>query len=205
MKKPLGAATVMLAGATVITSMVVATSLHGFPWSDVKVVELRSYGGLDRELLMQGQWWRLVTSQLVHVKQAHMVFNVTMLLLLGSFVESAVGSARLIMLWLISGAAGTYVSTYTVAPPWNVGTGASQAVLGLAAAAGVAIWRGHSCPKWLRGVLVLTLVGSFGLDLIFAYYPKPGHVMAFFAGALLGFFGVRRTDDAAHREPLNLR
>jgi membrane associated rhomboid family serine protease len=126
-----------------------------------------------------------VTSQFVHVSQAHMLFNVISLFLLGMAVERAIGSLRLTMLWLLSGLAGTYASIYSVPPPYDIGSGASQAIMGVAASAMVILWRTHTAPRWLIAVVIVTLVAGAGLDLAFASRIKPGHVVGFLVGLIV--------------------
>jgi rhomboid protease GluP len=67
---------IFLALGTLIASCTVAIMVHGSPWSTVRILELRNYGGVDNGQLASGEWWRLLTAQFVHVRQAHMLFNV---------------------------------------------------------------------------------------------------------------------------------
>jgi membrane associated rhomboid family serine protease len=148
-------------------------------------LQLRNYGGVDNAQLANGELWRLVTSQFVHVFQAHMLFNVISLFLLAMAVERATSSVRLALLWLLSGVAGTYASIYAVPPPYDIGSGASQAIMGVAASAIVVLWRKHSTSKWLIAAVAVTLVNAVALDLVFAFRVKPGHVVGFFVGLIL--------------------
>lgn len=90
-----------------------------------------------------------------------MLFNVICLFLLGIAVERATGSIRLALLWLLSGVAGTYASIYAVPPPYDVGSGASQAIMGVAASAIVVLWRERDSSRWLIGAVAITLM-DFG-------------------------------------------
>jgi membrane associated rhomboid family serine protease len=174
-----------LALSTLAASLTVATIVNGSPWSVVRILELRNYGGVNNAQLAEGEWWRLLTAQFVHVRPAHMLFNVMTLFLLGVGVERVAGSFRLFLLWLLSGIAGTYASIYSVPPPYDIGSGASQAIVGLAAAAIIVVWRTPDSPRWLIGTLILTLVVSAALDLIFGFRLKPGHVVGFLTGLIL--------------------
>lgn len=82
----------------------------------VRIVELESYG-VRFEHLQNLELWRLVTAQLVHVKQPHMLSNVFCLLWVGMAVERHVGFVRLLVLWLVGGAMATLFSTLFVTPP----------------------------------------------------------------------------------------
>jgi membrane associated rhomboid family serine protease len=183
-KKTFPFVSVFLAAGTLAASLAVATVVNGSPWSTVPVLQLRSYGGVDNGHVANGEWWRLVTAQFVHVRPAHMLLNVITLFLLALCVERTAGSLRLSLLWMASGIAGTYASIYSV-PPHDIGSGASQAVMGIAGAAIVVIRRNLAYPSWLKVTLVVTLGTASVLDLLTSSKLKPGHVVGFLVGLIL--------------------
>ncbi len=85
-------ATIILVGATFVTSILVSWLSHDSFFSSVKSSELLQYGAINYQNLVAGEWWRLFTCQLLHVHFSHMIFNVVMCLALGWFVERIVGS-----------------------------------------------------------------------------------------------------------------
>src|SRR5688572_7042294 len=93
-KKPFPIVSTVLAVTTLVGSAAVATAIGGSPWSKAPILALRTYGGVNNEQLANGDLWRLVTSQFVHVSPAHMMFNVISLFLLLMAVEAAAGSLR---------------------------------------------------------------------------------------------------------------
>jgi membrane associated rhomboid family serine protease len=166
--------------------------VHGSPWGNVNIRELSNHGAVDNARLARGELWRLLTAQFIHVNQWHMLFNVITLFLLSAAVERATGPLVLAFLWLLSGATGMYASIYSVPPPLDVGTGASQALMGVAAASVVVIHRNRQ-SSWLKGTLIVTLVFQFALDLRAVHYPKPGHVVGFLVGLILATFLVPKS------------
>jgi rhomboid protease GluP len=184
LKKPFPIISTVLALSTLVASGAVANAIGGSPWSRAPILALRNYGGVDNAHLANGELWRLVTSQFIHVSPAHMLFNVICLFLLGIAFERVTGSFRLALVWLLSGVAGTYASIYAVSPPYDVGSGASQAIMGLAASSIVVLWRKHDTPRWLIVVAAITLLSGVTLDLVFASSLKLGHVVGFFAGLI---------------------
>ena len=115
-----------------------------------------------------------------------MLYNAVCLLLVGSLVERKIGPIRILVIWLFAGGLATYISPIGIKAPWDVGTGASQAVFALAAVALVLIFD-RNVKRVLGTVLVaLSLVPGLALDLMTAGYPKPGHAMALLLGGLLG-------------------
>ncbi len=171
-----------MAAGTLVASCTVATILHGTPWSNLGILELRTYG-VDNVQLANGQWWRLLTAQFVHAKQPHMLFSVITLFLLGAVIEESTGPVRFALVWLLTGLLGTYASIYAVPPPYDIGSGASQALMGVAGAAAIVVTRrAHHRPKWLIPTLVITLGCQLGMDLAFGHSVKPGHIVPFVVG-----------------------
>jgi len=102
----------------------VAYEVHGSIFSKVKILELREYGGVTFQQLGQLELWRLVSSQFVHVKPIHMLFNVISLLGIGYFVEKQIGGKQSTIMFFVSGIVGTLASIIFIPAPYNVGTGA---------------------------------------------------------------------------------
>lgn len=112
-----------------------------------------------------------------------MLSNVFCLLLVGAPVKRRMGFFRMLVLWLIGGSIAMLISEPILTPPWNLGTGASQAILAIA---GAGLWlamTGIDRSKSLVLPVAFKIAVALTLDLIHAHYPKPGHV----AGLLLGY------------------
>lgn len=179
--------TLLLCAATAALSVHAAIEISGTWLGRVRIVQLEDYG-LRFEHLRDLELWRLVTAQLVHVKQPHMVGDVFCLGLVGAAVERHVGFVRLFLLWLIGGSIAMLFSTLFVAYPWNLGTGASQAIMAIA---GAGLWlalTGVDRSKFLRWSVGFAIALAFAIDVVHVHYPKPGHV----AGVLLGLWMASR-------------
>jgi rhomboid protease GluP len=98
-------------------------------------------------VLIGGEWWRIVTAMFVHVGILHLATNMWCLWNLGLLAEPLMGSAGVLAVYLLTGAAGNLLSTLVnwvgSAPDWaryhdvgvfSVGAGASGAVFGIAGA-----------------------------------------------------------------------
>jgi rhomboid protease GluP len=102
--------------------------------------------GADRpnNVLIYGEWWRIVTAMFVHVGIIHLATNMWCLWNLGLLAEPLMGSFGLIAVYLLTGAAGNLLSTgynwlrpihdASGAPFFQAGAGASGAVFGIAGA-----------------------------------------------------------------------
>lgn len=179
--------TIILALGTLITSLAVAWLSQGSPLATVPVKALRHLGGLDFEQLRQGRIWLLITSQLVHVKQAHMLLNVATLLYAGFTLERILGHLQVFTLWLLAGGVGMLLSVYYGTPPFEVGSGASQATAALLGASIVVIARTRSYARHFPALTACIGLSIFGLDLLHGGLPKPGHMASLAAGLVLSW------------------
>jgi len=170
---------------TLFYSFYVAYDINGTLFGKIRILQLEDYGGITLDHLKDFEIWRLFVSQIIHVKQLHMLFNVLSIIVLGFFLERYIGFYRMFILWFISGAAGTVFSTLFVSPPWNLGTGASQAIMGISALGIILIQQKVDVSKGLKLSLLFAIVPALLLDLIFSHYPKPGHLLGFGVGLLI--------------------
>jgi rhomboid protease GluP len=71
------------------------------------------YWGADNagSVLIQGQWWRIVTAMFVHVGILHLATNMWCLWNLGLLAEPLLGSAGVLTVYILTGAAGNLLST----------------------------------------------------------------------------------------------
>src|SRR5205823_3693141 len=101
-------------------------------------------GYLYGPFVAQGDWWRLVTAPFLHYGPIHLGFNMLFLYWVGTPAEQYLGRARFLLVYLVSGLAGSAVAL--VLTPNVVTFVASGAVFGI---------RGAAC--------VLERQGSYGL------------------------------------------
>lgn len=138
------------------------------------------YGG-PPEGVAEGQWYRLVTSMFLHQEVWHIVFNMLGLWWLGGPLEAALGRARYLTLYMLSGLAGSAL-TYWLAAPNQPSLGASGAIFGLLGATAVLMRR---LNYDMRPVFVLLAV-----NLVITFNPWGGiawqaHVGGLIAGTLI--------------------
>lgn len=89
---------------------------------------LGAVSGVD---LLHGQWWRLVTSCFVHIGLLHLVVNMFALGMMGPLAELLWGRGRLLVIYLVSGLAGSCLAMAN--HPEALLAGASGAIWGLLA------------------------------------------------------------------------
>ncbi len=86
------------------------------------------FGAKFNELIVQGEWWRLVTPMFLHIGFIHLLFNNIALYFIGSVAERIYGSLRFLIIYLCAGVAGVIASFY-FSP--SLSAGASGAIFGL--------------------------------------------------------------------------
>lgn len=152
-------------------------------------LRLLQVGAVNGELLRAGEWWRILTSQFLHVHFPHLIFNMLALLLLGGLLEREFGSWRILVLYLGSGVAGQIIGV--VATPSLVSSGASQAIMGLAGGKAIVLLR-RTRSHTAELIVLLAYVGvQIILDVMSAGYIKAGHLAGFCAGALIAYLACR--------------
>ncbi len=86
-------------------------------------------GANSRELVLEGQLWRLVTHQFIHLSTWHVFFNLYALIYIGLMVEHKLGSVKFLVTYLLSGICGGLVSI--IFHKFGFMAGASGAIMGI--------------------------------------------------------------------------
>jgi len=117
-------------------------------------------------VILDHQYWRMFTSLFVHAGILHIAFNMWALWVVGGFMEVAVGRLKFLLLYFISGFAGSVLVLLTLSPSPVVG--ASGAIFGLFGALAVHAYfnrgRDFQSSSFLRQILfiiVINLVFTF--------------------------------------------
>ena len=180
--------------AAILGSWVVVSMVHtgrvGFVVYNQSLIR---YGGVTAAALGGGEWWRLLTSQFLHVYLLHAVLNAAAVAVVGSQLERAVGTWRFIVVYLCAGTAGQISAVATM--PDIVATGASQAALGLAAAA--LVLQVHKNRSRVLSVAAPGyVVIQVALDFLFAAKIKLPHIVSFGVGACVAAYWKYRSGRA---------
>ncbi len=146
-------ATLVLVMSTVVVSLGVNFQISGSLFGKINITELEPFGGFTYKHILDLELWRLVVSQLIHVKQYHMLYNALSLLALGCILERKIGSSVFLSIWFIAGSVGTFSSTFTVPEPWNLGTGGSQAIFSLSCCWADHVSKKRNCREIIAGCI----------------------------------------------------
>jgi len=132
------------------------------------------HGGLD-----QGEWWRLITAAFLHASILHIGMNMVVLWIVGAPVEQALGHGRFLVLYIVSGLAGS--AGALIFSPDAVTVGASGAIFGILGAALVLeSQRSYVLGGQAFGLIVINLVLTFAIPNI----SVGGHLGGLAGGAL---------------------
>jgi rhomboid protease GluP len=145
-------------------------------------------GAMVPLLIAQGEWWRLITAVFLHIGILHLAFNSLALMVFGGLIESALGSMRMLALYLTTGFAAS-VASFTFGNPVVAAAGASGAIFGLLGAWLVYNLRRRSLS--LARSNVQSALFLIGINLVFGF-TVPGidntaHIGGLITGLLAGF------------------
>ncbi|KRL83697.1 rhomboid family integral membrane protein [Ligilactobacillus apodemi DSM 16634 = JCM 16172] len=150
------------------------------------VANLIRWGAKYNPLIIQGEWWRLVTPMFIHIGLEHLALNMLTLYFLGIQLEQLFGKWRYLVLYLVSGIGG---NIFSFALSNNVSAGASTALFGLFGAylmLGESFRHNQYIRMISRQFLVLVVL-NFAFDLFTGGIDMWGHAGGLFAGFLASY------------------
>lgn len=126
-------------------------------------------GANVRELVQQGQYFRLLTSVFLHAGWLHVIVNLYVLFALGGFFNRILGGSRYLTVFLFSGLTGSIASNFLGAS--KVSVGASGALWGLfGASVVIAFFKTSLIPETVRlrlkRVTFINLVLNLGVSFL---------------------------------------
>jgi membrane associated rhomboid family serine protease len=143
-------------------------------------------GVLAAALVDQGDWWRLITAAFLHYGPIHLAFNMLALWWFGGAVEQVLGRGRYLLLYLVSGLAGS--AGALLASPNALTVGASGAIFGILGAAFVLERQStYVLGGGALGIIVFNIVFTFAVPGI----SIGGHLGGL-AGGALGVLALSR-------------
>ena len=133
--------------------------------------------GVTAAGVTHGEWWRLITAAFLHYGPLHLGLNMLSLYFAGSILEQVIGRWRYLLVYLVSGLAGSAGALYVT--PNSPTAGASGAIFGVLGALLVLERRGiiHSGGQILMWI-ILNLVLTFSV----AGISVGGHIGGLAAG-----------------------
>lgn len=151
--------------------------------------------------VFHGQWWRLVTSMFLHGGFVHLLLNGWALFQLAALFEIWLGSGKLLLVYFVSGIAGSLASDLFTR---DASVGASGAIFGLLGALIGFLLRQRGALTPQAKSLLTQLVGWAVINVFFGF-STPGidnaaHLGGCAAGFLLGLVVRERPHPAPVQE-----
>lgn len=153
-------------------------------FSDVKLLEV---GGLVHFNVVHGEWYRLISSMFLHFNFEHILMNMLSLFIFGKIVESIIGSWRMLIIYIISGLYGNFVSLSFNTTTISVGV--SGAIFGLIGSIFVIMYLSKNFNKKMIGQLLIALVVLIVFSLFMSNINIMAHLGGFISGVLITLIG----------------
>jgi membrane associated rhomboid family serine protease len=156
-----------------------STPLHD--WGGVLGLAPYDKGG-ELHGVAAGEYYRLFTAMFLHFGALHLIMNMYALWVLGRNLEAALGPARFLALYLVSGIGGN-VAAYVFSAPNQLTAGASTALFGLLGAYVFVLRKLGLSLSGLVPAIVINLIITFTLA---RYISVAGHLGGLVTGAAVG-------------------
>ncbi|WP_285369324.1 rhomboid family intramembrane serine protease [Staphylococcus epidermidis] len=153
-------------------------------FSDVKLLEV---GGLVHFNVVHGEWYRLISSMFLHFNFEHILMNMLSLFIFGKIIESIIGSWRMLIIYIISGLYGNFVSLSFNTT--TISVGASGAIFGLIGSIFVIMYLSKNFNKKMIGQLLIALVVLIVFSLFMSNINIMAHLGGFISGVLITLIG----------------
>ena len=153
-------------------------------FSDVKLLEV---GGLVHFNVVHGEWYRLISSMFLHFNFEHILMNMLSLFIFGKIVESIIGSWRMLIIYIISGLYGNFVSLSFNTT--TISVGASGTIFGLIGSIFVIMYLSKNFNKKMIGQLLIALFVLIVFSLFMSNINIMAHLGGFISGVLITLIG----------------
>ena len=144
------------------------------------------FGGIERNMVLNGDYWRLLAACFSHVSFSHLFFNMIFLAYIGSILEGRVGKWNFLGLYIMTGICASLASIgYRYE---GMGIGASGAIMGLFGVFLAYLSTNFFDKKARAAFLISTIIIS--IITLFPTENKTDHA-AHFGGFISGYiFGI---------------
>jgi len=140
---------------------------------------LIKFGAFQKDLILGGEYYRLITSAFLHIGIFHLLFNCYALYVIGRQLESFLGKIKFLIIYLVSALCGSLMSMIF---PISISAGASGAIFGLL---GSLFYFGYNYRVYLGTVLKSQIIPLILINLIFGFMVS-GINNAAHIGGLIG-------------------
>jgi membrane associated rhomboid family serine protease/tetratricopeptide (TPR) repeat protein len=182
-------APVTLAISALLVACFAASVAFGVDAFSPTAQQLLRVGGSFGPLLLDGEWWRLLSAEFLHGGIVHLAFNLWALWGAGQLAERIYGRLGFLAIYMLSAMGATLLSVAVA--PLTVSIGASGAIFGVYGALSAFAWfhRNLFPGEFLRQQRN-SLLAFLGYNVVFAVVDRridaAGHAGGFAVGIALG-------------------
>ena len=149
--------------------------------------EIFYFGVSVNGLIVQGEWWRIVTSMFLHGGLMHVLFNMFSLFLFGPELEKLAGKPRFLVIYFLSGIGGS-LATLATQNALYASVGASGALFGIFGAFGALLFRYRNSLPQLRQIILPIIVISVIMTFLQSNVNAASHIGGLATGFVIGLF-----------------
>ena len=165
----------------------IAMVASGVSFTEPNVMDIYHWGGNIRIYTLGGEWWRVITSNFVHIGFVHLFLNMYALFFVGRYLEPIINKWLMIILYLCTGIFASLVSIWWTGS--RISAGASGAIFGLYGTF-IALLTTNLIDSRIR----FALLQSFLIFVVYSLFSgmQPGidnaaHLGGLLSGALFGY------------------
>ena len=163
----------------IIINVIVFILMYIFGKGSQDAFTLIKFGAFQKDLILGGEYYRLITSAFLHIGIFHLLFNCYALYVIGRQLESFLGKIKFLIIYIVSAHCGSLMSKIF---PISISAGASGAIFGLL---GSLLYFGYNYRVYLGTVLKSQIIPLILINLIFGFMVS-GINNAAHIGGLIG-------------------
>lgn len=178
----------------IIINIVLFLAMYVFGRGSTNTLTLYQFGAFSKGAILNGEYFRLITSAFLHIGIIHLLCNMYSLYVLGPQLEGFFGKTKFLIIYLFSAISGNLLSMVF---PGNGGlsAGASGAIFGLLAAL---TYFGYHYRVYLGTVMRSQIIPLILLNLMIGFI-SPGINNAAHIGGLIGGFLITMALGVAYK------
>ncbi len=168
-----------------VMKIIIVANVLVFILTDILVPFTKDHLILIKPLALTGDYWRFFTSMFAHGDITHLLFNMFCLYFFGQMTEYFFGSAKFLIIYILSGLVGAFASTLF---SFYSSLGASGAVFGIVGANFYMLTKMDGIfKKKFKSDLIMFVVINLGISIYRSNIDLAAHVGGLVAGVLAGF------------------
>lgn len=174
------------AGTPRLTFILLVTNIIMFYLLEINggstnIKHLIEYGANYSPAVMDGEWWRMVSSMFLHIGFFHLLMNMIALYYLGMAVERMFGTKRFAFIYFLSGI-GASVASFSFTQ--SVSAGASGAIFGLF---GSLLFFGLNHKRLFSQTMGKNIIIVIGINVLIGVFVPQIDQAAHLGGLVFGF------------------